>query len=153
AAIGLAFSLFGVTGFVGNVLATRLVTSAGAFATSVLSLGCILLGLGLWSVGIGTLPLMLAGIAVWGLGFAAINSMQQARLVAAAPALGAASVSLNTSAIYVGQAIGSALGGLLFARNLPLTLGYAAMSFVALALVLLATTRESRIAVLRPDER
>jgi predicted MFS family arabinose efflux permease len=87
---------------------------------------------------------MVAGVAVWGLGFAAINSMQQARLVAAAPALGAASVSLNTSAIYVGQAIGSAVGGLLFARGLPVALGYAAMAFVALALALLATTSASR---------
>lgn len=142
AAIGLAFSLFGVTGFVGNVLATRLVSSAGAFATSVLSLLCILFGLALWSVGAGVLAAMIGAVAVWGLGFAAINSMQQARLVAAVPALGAAAVSLNTSAIYVGQAIGSALGGFLFARNLPLALGYAAMTFVALALALLATTRE-----------
>jgi predicted MFS family arabinose efflux permease len=144
AAISLAFSLFGVAGFAGNVVATRLVSSAGAFATSVLSLACILAGLALWSVGAGALPTMVAGVAVWGLGFAAINSMQQARLVAAAPALGAASVSLNTSAIYVGQAIGSAVGGLLFARGLPVALGYAAMAFVALALALLATTRASR---------
>ena len=144
-AIGLAFSLFGVTGFAGNVLATRLVTSAGAFATSVLALACILLGLGLWSAGVGALAPMVAGVALWGLGFAAINSMQQARLVAAAPALGAASVSLNTSAIYVGQAIGSALGGVLFARGLLLALGYAGMAFVALALALLATTRERRL--------
>ena len=145
AAIGLAFSLFGVTGFVGNVAATRLVTGAGAFATSVLSLACILLGLGLWSAGAGELTVMVAGVAVWGLGFAAINSMQQARLVAALPALGAASVSLNTSAIYVGQAIGSALGGILFARGLLVALGYVAMAFVAIALALLATTRGKRV--------
>ena len=145
AAIGLAFSLFGVTGFVGNVAATRLVTGAGAFATSVLSLACILLGLGLWSAGAGELTVMVAGVAVWGLGFAAINSMQQARLVAALPALGAASVSLNTSAIYVGQAIGSAIGGILFARGLLVALGYVAMAFVAIALALLATTRGKRV--------
>lgn len=145
AAIGLAFSLFGVTGFVGNVLATRLVAGAGAFATSVLALACIFLGLALWSVGAGQLAVMVAGVGIWGLGFAAINSMQQARLVAAAPPLGAASVSLNTSAIYVGQAIGSAIGGMLFARGLLLALGYAAMTFVALALALLATTRDRRV--------
>ncbi len=145
AAIGLAFSLFGVTGFVGNVVATRLVTGAGAFATSVLSLACILLGLGLWSAGAGELTVMVAGVALWGLGFAAINSMQQARLVAALPALGAASVSLNTSAIYVGQAIGSAIGGILFARGLLVPLGYVAMAFVAIALALLATTRAKPI--------
>ncbi len=146
AAIGLAFLLFGVTGFAGNVVATRLVTGAGAFATSVLSLVCILLGLGLWSIGAGELTIMVEGVAVWGLGFAAINSMQQARLVAALPPLGAASVSLNTSAIYVGQAIGSAIGGVLFARGLLVPLGYVAMAFVAIALTLLATTRAERVA-------
>jgi hypothetical protein len=51
---------------------------------------------------------------IWGLGFASTNSMQQVRLVAAAPPLAPASVSLNTSVLYVGQAIGSATGGLLF---------------------------------------
>jgi predicted MFS family arabinose efflux permease len=142
AAIGVFFSLFGVSGFIGNVIATRLVSTLGAFATSVVSLLCILIGLGLWSLGAGTLLAMGIGVAIWGLGFAAINSMQQARLVAAAPALGAASVSLNTSAIYVGQAIGSAIGGILFARGMLAALGYAAMAFVALGLGLLAATRE-----------
>ena len=41
--------------------------------------------------------------------------MQQVRLVAAAPPLASASVSLNTSVLYIGQAIGSAIGGVLFA--------------------------------------
>ena len=145
AAIGLFFSLFGVAGFIGNVVATRLVGRLGAFATSVLSLLCILLGLGLWSLGAGRLVVMGAGTGLWGLGFAAINSMQQARLVAAVPPLGAASVSLNTSAIYVGQAVGSAIGGALFARELLPSLGYVAMAFVALAFALLASTREERV--------
>ena len=76
------------------------------------------------------------------LGFAAINSMQQARLVGAVPALGAAAVALNTSGIYVGQAIGSALGGFLYANDLPRALGFAAMIFLGLSLALLATTRD-----------
>ena len=45
-----------------------------------------------------------------GMGFGATNSMQQVRLVGAAPAAASASVSLNTSVLYVGQAIGSAIG-------------------------------------------
>ena len=49
--------------------------------------------------------------------------MQQVRLVAAAPALASASVSLNTSVLYIGQAIGSAIGGFLYARDLLLRLG------------------------------
>ncbi|MFL6623704.1 MAG: MFS transporter [Sulfurifustis sp.] len=145
AAISFFFSVYGVMGFVGNVIATRLVTTRGPFATSGLALLSIFFGFALWSFGAGALIVMGVGVAFWGLGFAAINSMQQARLVDAAPALGSAAVALNTSAIYVGQAIGSALGGFLFAHDLPRALGYAAMVFVGLGLVLLTSTREARV--------
>jgi predicted MFS family arabinose efflux permease len=153
AVIGLFFSLYGIAGFIGNVVATRLVAKRGAFATSAVALLCIFCGLTLWSLGAGALAVMGAGVALWGLGFAAINSMQQARLVAAVPALGSAAVALNTSAIYVGQAIGSALGGVLFARNLPRSLGYAAMILVAASLGLLARTREARVELPAPQRR
>jgi MFS transporter, DHA1 family, inner membrane transport protein len=75
-------------------------------------------------------------------GFAAINSMQQARLVAAAPDLASASVALNTSVLYVGQAVGSGIGGLLFAQEYFHLVGYVGVAFVALACVLLAATWE-----------
>jgi MFS transporter, DHA1 family, inner membrane transport protein len=142
AAVGVFFSLIGVMGFIGNVLATRWVARLGAFAISGLALGSIFTGFTLWSLGAGVLPVMGAGVAFWGLGFAAINSMQQARLVGAVPALGSAAAALNTSSIYVGQAIGSALGGYFFALQLPRAPGYAAMLCVGLALALLATTRD-----------
>ncbi|OIR09811.1 purine efflux pump PbuE [mine drainage metagenome] len=144
-AIGIFFSTFGVMGFIGNVIATRLVTKLGPFTTSGLALLSIFLGFTLWSLGVSILIVMGAGVALWGLGFAAINSMQQARLIGAVPALGSAAVALNTSAVYVGQAIGSALGGVLFAHDLPRAQGYAAMILVGLSLVLLATTRDSRL--------
>ena len=77
----------------------------------------MVLGLALWSVGAGLLPAMAAGVFFWGFGFSAVNSLQQARLVAAAPDLASASVALNTSLLYIGQAIGSGIGGLLFAHQ------------------------------------
>jgi predicted MFS family arabinose efflux permease len=82
-----------------------------------------------------------AGVMFWGLGFAAFNSMQQARLIAAAPALASASVALNTSFIYVGQAAGSALSGLLFARGALHGIGYGAVALLVVALALLLSTR------------
>lgn len=144
AAIGALFATYGIMGLVGNLVATRLVTTRGAYATSVLSLLSIFVGLGLWSAGAGALAVMGLGVAFWGLGFAAFNSMQQARLVGAVPLLGAAAVSLNTSAIYVGQAFGSALGGVLYASDRPRALGYVATALVGASLALLATTRERR---------
>ncbi len=54
----------------------------------------------------------------WALGCFSANSAQQARLVHMAPALAPATVALNTSAIYGGQALGAALGGGLIAQGL-----------------------------------
>jgi len=94
-----------------------------------------------WSLGVGVLAAMAVGIVLQGFGFAAANSMQQARLVAAAPELSSATVALNTSSIYVGQALGSALGGVLFAHEHLLAAGYATAAFFGAALAALAFTR------------
>ena len=140
-AIGLVFATYGVCGFVGNVIATRLVDSWGSYRTSLLFVAALLAGASIWALGAGHFTIMATAAGIWGLGFASTNSMQQVRLIGAAPALGAASVSLNTSAIYIGQAIGSATGGMLFARDLLHGAGYVAVAFIALALVVVTLTR------------
>jgi MFS transporter, DHA1 family, inner membrane transport protein len=142
-ASGLFFALYGLMGFLGNVAATRAVRNLGAFNTTALSLGSMFGGTLVWSLGAGTLGLMAAGMCMLGLGFAATNSMQQARLVAAAPALSAATVALNTSWLYVGQALGSWLGGVLFDRGLPLANGYVAAALMLAGLMTLAATRKA----------
>jgi predicted MFS family arabinose efflux permease len=139
-AVGLVFATFGVFGFLGNVIATRLVDRWGSYRTSLLSVAALLAGSGIWALGAGNFTIMAAAVAVWGLGFASTNSMQQVRLIGAAPALGTASVSLNTSALYIGQAIGSATGGILFARDLLHGAGYVSVAFIALALVVVTLT-------------
>jgi len=135
------FGIFGVMGFIGNVAATRIVRHAGAFTTSLLSVSSIFLGALIWSVGAGSLPVMALAMIPWGLGFAAGNSMQQARLIATAPELAGASVALNTSSIYIGQALGSALGGFLLVHELYLSAGYAAAASLGAALLALVFTR------------
>ena len=65
-----------------------------------------------------------AGMMFWGFGFAATNSMQQARLAPAAPEFAGVAISFNTSVLYIGQAVGSGLGGLLFAGGLLHGMGY-----------------------------
>jgi len=133
--IGLVFALYGIFGFIGIVIATRIVDSWGPYKTSVLFTILMLMGITGWALSAGIYSLMAASVALWGLGFASTNSMQQVRLVAAAPALASASVSLNTSVLYIGQAVGSAIGGVLYARDLLYGTGYVAMGFVALALI------------------
>ncbi len=140
-AVGLVFATYGVFGFLGNVIATRLVDSWGSYRTSLLFMAALLAGACIWALGAGHLAIMAAAVAVWGLGFASTNSTQQVRLVGAAPALGTASVSLNTSALYIGQAIGSATGGMLFARDLLYGAGYVSVAFIALALFVTTLTK------------
>jgi predicted MFS family arabinose efflux permease len=140
------FFVFGVMGFVGNVIGTRLVTTLKPFRTSLVALTVMLAGFLLFSLGAGMLAVMGAGIALWGLGFAASNSMQQARLVACKPDLSSATVALNTSGVYIGQAIGSALGGFFLAHDLPRALGYVAVVLMAASLGVLALTREKTAA-------
>lgn len=140
-AIGIVFALYGVCGFLGVVIATRIVDTSGPYRTSLLFTCLLLAGMTGWALGAGSLVLMAGAVVIWGLGFASTNSMQQVRLVAAAPPLASATVALNTSVLYVGQAVGSAIGGLLFAREFLHALGFVAVGFVVLALILVVLTR------------
>ncbi len=140
-AIGMVFALYGVCGFLGVVVATRIVDSWGPYRTSLLFTCLLLAGVTGWALGAGTLAFMTVGVAIWGLAFASTNSMQQVRLVAAAPLLASATVALNTSVLYIGQAVGSAVGGLLFAHEFLHALGFVAVGFVVLALILVVMTR------------
>jgi MFS transporter, DHA1 family, inner membrane transport protein len=140
-AVGLMFALYGLFGFLGVVVATRIVDGWGAYRTSLLFLTLVLAGVAGWALTAGNYLLMAISVAIWGSGFASTNSMQQVRLVAAAPPLASASVSLNTSVLYIGQAIGSAVGAILYGRDLLYGAGYVATAFVALALVTVIATR------------
>jgi MFS transporter, DHA1 family, inner membrane transport protein len=123
-----------VFGFIGIAIATRIVDSWGPYKTSLLFTVLMLTGIAGWALSAGVYPLMAGSVAIWGLGFASTNSMQQVRLVTAAPALASASVSLNTSVLYIGQAIGSAIGGALYVHGWFEGVGYVAVAFIALAL-------------------
>jgi DHA1 family inner membrane transport protein len=147
--VGLVFMLYGVFGFIGIAIATRIVDSWGAYKTSVLFTSILLTGVAGWALSAGVYSLMACSVAIWGMGFASTNSMQQVRLVTAAPALAPASVSLNTSVLYIGQAVGSAIGGVLYARDLLYGAGYVAVVFVALALVVVTLTRPRQVAASR----
>jgi len=141
--IAVIFFIYGVTGFVGNLVASRIVDSVGAYRTSLLFTALVLAGLAGWTLGAGSYLALALATALWGLGFAASNSMQQVRLSAAAPEATGASVSLNTSVLYIGQGWGSAIGGLLYVRELYGAIGLAACGVLVVALALVAATRKA----------
>jgi predicted MFS family arabinose efflux permease len=60
---------------------------------------------------------------------------QQARLVALAPSLAPVSLSLNSSAIYLGSAMGAAVGALVIADGAMGRLGWVAAGFSLAALL------------------
>lgn len=139
--ISLAIALYGIAGITGSIVAARIVGPAGPFATSLIFAGSVAAGMALWSAGAGAYITMLAGVLVWGFGFSAINSLQQARLVLAAPAQSAGAVALNTSVLYIGQATGSTVGGILFEHGQYLPIGYLATAIMVAGLGVLLTTR------------
>ena len=142
--IALVFACYGACGVIGTFIGSRIVDSWGAWRTSLLFMWVLLAGLAGWALTAGIYPLMAVSVAIWGIGFASTNSMQQVRLVGAAPSLASASVSLNTSALYIGQATGSAIGGFLYARDLFHASGYVATALVALAVIAVILTKPGK---------
>ena len=139
----IAFGIYGVMGFIGNVIASRVVDTWGAYRTSLTMMSLLLFGIATWALGAGIVPVMLASMIPWGFAFASTNSMQQVRLAGAAPQFASATVSLNTSGLYIGQAIGSGIGGALFAHELYHTIGYVGVGFLALALTSVFLSRRN----------
>ncbi|MBN9595621.1 MAG: MFS transporter [Afipia sp.] len=136
-----AFSIYGVMGFIGNVIASRVVDSWGGYRTSLTAISIMLFGISMWAFGAGIVPLMLASMVPWGMAFSSVNSMQQVRLAGAAPAFASATVSLNTSGLYIGQAIGSGIGGVLFAREMYYAVGYVGVGFLVLGMIAVLLSR------------
>ncbi|BEP68831.1 MULTISPECIES: MFS transporter [Variovorax] len=130
--LSLMWALFGAFGLLGNMVVSRYIDRVGAGRMVLLTTGLIALSLLLWPLA-STLAWLAVVLVPWGLGCFATNSSQQARLVGLAPALAPGSVALNSSGIYIGQALGAALGGWLLANDATEW-----MSRVGFALMLLA---------------
>jgi predicted MFS family arabinose efflux permease len=134
------FMWFGAFGLVGNLLLQRWIDRIGAAHCVTLMLASIALSLLMWPLAGSVLGMALV-ITPWALGCFASNSAQQARLGLAAPALASALMALNTSAMYLGQAIGAAGGGALVAAS-----GFADLHWAALAWMLLAIVASALLA-------
>jgi predicted MFS family arabinose efflux permease len=125
--VTLLFAWFGVFGVFGNTLASRYVDRVGAGRAVACTLCLMAASMLVWPLAVGIVS---AGLALvpWAMACFSSQSMQQARLGSAAPALAPALMALNTSAIYLGQAAGASSGGWLIAHH-----GYAPLSSFALA--------------------
>ncbi len=143
--IALLFAIFGAAGVSGNYLATRAIGWLGVDRAVLVSLLSLVAGMGLFGVFFGNYALACVAGTVWGLGSFSSNSLQQSRLVAAAPTLAAATVALNTSAVYLGQSIGAAAGGVVIEGGITVSIAWTASVFLVLAVVMsLAASRLAR---------
>lgn len=145
AAIGTLFMAFGAMGLAGNVLLQRVVDRAGAARCVTWALASITLTMLLWPLGT-TVPTMALVLVPWALGCFSSNSAQQARLAGEAPALAPALMALNTSAMYAGQAVGAAGGGLIIAAG-----GFTPLHAAGLAWLLAALALSARLGRARAD--
>jgi DHA1 family inner membrane transport protein len=138
------FAIAGMAGVVGTWTSSRVVGRLGIAPSIHIALAVVIVGAGATLVGWGAAPVYVIGAICTGFGGFASNSLQQSRLVAVAPPLAAATVALNTSAVYLGQALGSGAGGL-FMQGGP-SRGIAAL---ALAFVVAALAVSMAVAALR----
>ena len=123
---------FGAAGLVGNIVTSRVVDRVGVHTAIAVALGLMAAALLLWPLAT-TVFTMAAVLLPWGLGCFSSNSTQQARFGIVAPGLAPALMALNTSAIYLGQAVGAAGGGWLIAHA-----GYGSLSWAGSASMLAA---------------
>jgi predicted MFS family arabinose efflux permease len=114
--LGLMFMWFGAFGFIGNMLMTRHIDRIGAPRAIMIAIGAMALSLLAWPLGT-SIALAALVMVPWALGCFSSNSAQQARLVGIAAPLASASIALNSSAMYAGQAIGAASGGWMIAQG------------------------------------
>jgi predicted MFS family arabinose efflux permease len=148
---GLALILlsFGLASAVGTRLGGSAVDCWGARPTAILFAGLALLAYLALSLGAALGParvmlVLLPAVLIWGLGGWGVITAQQARLVALAPALASVSLSLNSSAIYLGSATGAAAGALVIADGAVGRLGWVAAGFsLSALLVILASGRSA----------
>ena len=106
---------FGVTGVAGNIIGARMVDRIGAAKVTLLGLISMLASHVIWLFVPGSWWLLAVFLLLWGIGCFSTNSAQQARLVMLSPPHAPVSVAMNSSAMYFGQAVGTAAGAAILA--------------------------------------
>jgi predicted MFS family arabinose efflux permease len=134
--IAILLALYGFAGVIGSIIAAAAIGKLGAPRSGSYALIGVIVGLSLWTGSGTSLAVACIGLFIWGAGGGPAISAQQARLIAANPAVSSASVALNSSVLYAGQALGAALGGYLLATGRPTGLTFIGVALVCVALAL-----------------
>jgi predicted MFS family arabinose efflux permease len=117
------------------MIAAGVIDRFGGPSTARVSLALAIFGMTIWSLSGASLLLAGLGLVLWGAGSSPAIAAQQARLIAADPNAASATVALNTSLLYAGQAIGTSLGGWALSSGHADRSGTIAVTLIALALL------------------
>lgn len=130
--IALSLLGLGVLGTIGVGLVGKAIDRLGASQATLICLSLMAISMLAWPLAT-TLPLAALVLTPWALSAFALNATQQARLVKMKPEDGSRTVGLNTAFVYLGQALGSALGGYWVAHIGFTSLGTGALLLIAFA--------------------
>ncbi len=135
--ISLMFAWFGGLALAGNLVLNRVIDRRGAAPAVTFTLAMMAVSLLIWP-----LATNLVGLAVvlmpWALSGFAANSGQQARLGGLSPRLAPALMALNTSAIYLGHAVGASGGSWVLTHHDYSELHWLGLAWMVVALGLSA---------------
>jgi MFS transporter, DHA1 family, inner membrane transport protein len=133
--IAILFAVYGCAGILSSLIAAAAIDRLGGPQTTRVSLVIVILGLLTWLLSGASVLLAALGLVIWGFGAGPSVAAQQARLIASDPMAASATVALNTSLLYAGQAVGTALGGWTFSSGHAGWSGAVAITLVAIALL------------------
>ncbi|QCD57323.1 MFS transporter [Streptomyces hawaiiensis] len=111
-ALTLILLAWGIGAVIGNVLAGYLVDSLPTVRVAVAALAAATLLLGISPLAVSNLAVVIIWAGIWGITDGAPSVIQQYRLVSFAPASAPVLFGLNSSAVFLGVALGGGLGGI-----------------------------------------
>ncbi|HEV7915497.1 MAG TPA: MFS transporter [Albitalea sp.] len=123
--MSVTLALFGLSGVIGTLVGGWANDHFGARRSLTVQLSLLGTTMVLVPLTAGHYPLLVAVFFVWGIAGFGMMTPQQARLTQLAPAQAPVLLSLNTSMLYFGTAIGAAIGGAVVGR-----VGFAQMAWV-----------------------
>lgn len=116
----------GLWGVAGSLYSSQVIGRLGSSRVVNICMVMIATTLLLWPL-VDSLWLSAVLMVPWGMAFIAVHSAQQSTMVAMAPDLASASMSLSTSGMYIGQGLGAVIGGIILAGGHMIWLGTAGM--------------------------
>ncbi len=148
--VSILLATYGVFGLAGNLVSGRLCDRLGAQRVVMGMLVFLMASQFIWTSSQGVYMLMALSMAVLGIGSFSSNSSQQVRLATLAPELASVTIAFNSSAVYIGQAVGTSVASVILARMsgaeayAALGWGAASMTLLAMAVSWFASVRSRR---------